>query len=266
MTRTATFTTRRGLADDHGSLQDAAPPDLTAAMKTEQVGIERALRRQGLPASLHVRTLGVGARAADRWAASLDGRACPSALVSMGFACGLNDACQLGHVVLSQGLLAEREKAVFHSDPQLLEMAAQACQQVGMPYHMGASLTVLKPALSSAQKENYGRQTGALSCAMEDYWLAREAHRVGVPFLSARVILDPVAQDLPAAIGELAECQGVTLALRVLAQSWRLPLLVRLAHQGNQAQRRLGAFATTLCPQLMPAVGSQSTLSPGGTS
>lgn len=240
-----------------------AAPDLVVAMTTEQIGIERALRRNDIPSVHQIRKLRVGAHAGSEWAASLEGRPAPSALVSMGFGCGLQQACDLGHVVLSQMLLAEGETESYHSDPDLLETAAQACQQAGIPYHMGPSYTVLKPALKSREKASLGRQTGALSCAMEDYWLAKEARRVGVPFLSTRVVLDPVTQDLPAAIGNLAYSQGLTMALRLLGQSWRLPVLLRLAFQGTRAQRCLGGFAVALCSRLLPAKRPQTTLSAG---
>ena len=159
--------------------------------------------------------------------------------------------------------LQKRKRTSITAIPQLLELAAQACQQAGITYHMGPSFTVLKPALKSTEKVEIGSKTGALSSAMEDYWLAREAQRVGVPFLSARVVLDPVTQDLPAGIGSLAYSQGLNLAVRLLGQSWHLPLLVRLAFQGSRAQRCLGAFAVALCPRLLPATRPQTTLCPG---
>ena len=264
MTHSATPPADQGPDSNQVVSASTASPDLVAAMATEQVGIERALRRAKLPMAYRIRKLSVGAAAGPAWASSREGRPDPSALVSMGFACGLQEPCELGHVILSQMLLAEGETEVFHSEPRFLELAVEACQQAGIPYHIGASLTVLKPALKSSEKESLGRQTGALSCAMEDYWLAKEAHRAGVPFLSARVILDPVEQDLPAAIGNLAYSQGLSMVLRLLAQSWRLPILVRLAFQGARAQRRLGSFATTLCSRLLETVGPRSTLSAGG--
>lgn len=220
-------------------------------MASERFGIQRALRRQSLSPALRVRKLGVGAQAGPVWAASLADRPAPSALVSMGFACGLHEACELGRVVLSQTLIAQQETESLHSDPCLLETAAEACQHAGIPYHIGPSLTALKPVLKSTEKERFGVQTGALSCAMEDYWLAREAGQAGVPFLSARVILDPVKQDIPPAIGNMASSHGLTMALRLFGQSWRLPQLLRLASQGMRAQGYLGRFATAFCSQLL---------------
>ena len=169
----------------------------------------------------------------------------------MGFACGLHEACELGRVVLSQTLIAQQETESLHSDPNLLGMAAQACQKAGLQYHIGPSLTTVEPVLKSTEKERFGVQTGAISGAMEDYWLAREAGQAGVPFLSARVILDPVKQDIPPAIGNMASSHGLTMALRLLGQSWRLPQLLRLASQGMRAKGYLGRFATAFCSQLL---------------
>ena len=233
-------------------------------MKTEQAGIRRALRHRYLPTVPPVRSLGVGLQAGDQWAASLEGRVVPSALVSLGFAGGLQDDCESGHIILSHTLLAERQTQAFHSDPHLLDIATQACQQADIPHHMGTSLTVLKPALKSSEKQSLGTQTGALSCAMEDYWLAQQARCAGVPFLSVRVVIDPITQDLPASIGNLAHRQGLAIALQLLALSWRLPLLVTLAFQSARAQRHLGTLAAALCSRLLPSAGPQSTLSIGG--
>ena len=235
------------------------PPDFVVAMNSEKAGIERALRLHRTASSEFVRKLRVGDRAGLEWRGSLQGRPRPSALVSMGFAGGLHDSCLTGQVALSQGLVAEQEAEVFHSDPLLLEVASQTCQQANLPYHVGTSLTLHRPALTSSEKRALERQSGALACAMEDYGLAREAHRIGVPFLSARVILDPVTQDLPASIGNLAFYQGLGLAIRVLGQGWRLPLLARLALQNHRAQKALGTLAVNLCPRLMPAHSPQFT-------
>ena len=248
---------------DHACSENAGTPDFVTAMTTEKVGIERALRRQTLSTEPRVMKLTVGVQSGAEWAASLEGRPVPSALVSMGFAGGLHEFCELGHVMLSQTLLAEHETEAFHSEPQLLEMAAQACHQAGIPYHMGPSLTVLRPALTATDKESLGIETGALSCAMEDYWLAKEARQAGVPFLSARVVLDPVSQNLPESIGKLAFSQGLGMALRLLGQVWRLPLLVRLAFQGACARKCLGIFTIALCSRLLPAAVPQSTPSTG---
>ena len=243
--------------------ENAATPDLVAAMMTEKVGIERAFRRGTLPTEPRVMKLKVGAQSGTAWAASLEGRPVPPALVSMGFACGLQESCKLGHVMLSQTFLAESETEAFHSDPCLLGIAAQACQQAGIQYHMGPSLTVLKPALKSTEKQSFGIQTGALSCDMDDYWLAKEAKKAGVPFLSARVVLDVMSQDLPAVIGKLAFAEGLSKAFLLLSQVWHLPLLVHLSFQSAHARKCLGTLAAALCSRLLPMPIPQSTLSAG---
>ena len=266
MSSERTFIPSGDMCDHEVYPHDGALPDLVAAMTMERIGIEKALRHRSSSTPLTVRKLSVGREAGTEWAASLKGRAAPSALVSMGFAGGLQEACELGHVILSQTLLAEQETGVLHGDPYLLETAAQGCRQAGIRYHMGPSLTVLRPALKSKEKEGVGIRTGSLSCAMEDYWLAKEAKQAKVPFLSARVVLDEVSQDLPAFVGKLAFTEGVGKALLVLGQVWRLPPLVGLAFQAIRAQKCLGAFAAAFCSALLPATMPQSTLSTGSAS
>ena len=208
--------------------------------------------------------LGVGAQAGRNWVASLEGRPTPSMLISMGLAGGLDHGYRLGDVVLSQRLLLEGEPQTFHSDPRLLGLTAQACQQAGLAYHVGDILTVHEAACTPSHKLGLGRQTGAIACSMEDYWLAREAHRMGVPFLSARVVLDPVEKTLPPFVADLAHHEGVALVVGALMRWWRLPELIVLARQADRAQRRLGAFANAFWSRLPATMQPQPTLSTEG--
>ena len=239
--------------------------DLTTAMKSEQACIQRALQGHPWNALPNVLFLGVGGQAGARWASSLEGRPKPSALISMGFAGGLHHSCRPNAIVLSQKLMSDREPEVFHSDPQLLETAAQACRDAGMTYHMGSALTVRDFVFSPAEKIRLGQESGALCCSMEDYWLAKEAHRIGVPFLAARVVLDPAEQDLPSFVINLANKQGAALAVAVLARWWRLPQLMLLARRAGGAEYRLRVFTKAFCSQLLSTSPSYLSLSAEGT-
>ena len=252
-----------------------APPDVATAMRREQNCIHRALPRHTLlkhticgdavrdPAA-NIWALGVGAQAGRNWVASLEGRPTPSMLISMGLAGGLVHGYRLGDVVLSERLLIEGELQTFHSDPRLLGLAAQACQHAGLVYHVGDILTVHEAACTPSHKLGLGRQTGAIACSMEDYWLAQEAHRMGVPFLSARVVLDPAEKTLPPFVAELAHHGGAALVVGAVMRWWRLPDLIVLARQAGRAQRRLEAFANAFWSKLPATMQPQPTLSTDG--
>jgi hypothetical protein len=76
---------------------------------------------------------------------------------------------------------------------------------------------------------------------MEDYWAAEVANDARVPFLSARVVLDPAGQALPHYVLGLAG-RPFEAALRVMSQPWRAPAMLALARMRNRAQSSLNQF------------------------
>ena len=257
-----------GLAGGPAGLQPAGMIDVAVAMRRERACLERALSGHPSEAMPNLMALGIGGQSAGRWASSLEGRRLPAMLLSMGFAGGLASDCRPGDVVLAERLVADGEAETFQSDPQLLALALRACRETGMAHCVGDALTVGMAVCHADLKARLGRETGAVACSMEDYWLAREAHRRGVPFLAARVVLDPVAQDLPPFIPGLAHSAGPALAVKALAGAslhWRsIPALIVLARQAGLAQRRLGAFAASLWPRLLAADSAYSLVSSVG--
>ena len=87
---------------------------------------------------------------------------------------------------------------------------------------------------------------------MEDYWAASVAQEAGVPFISARAILDPVRQTLPGYLSGIAGFRAKAL-MGVVAMPWRIPTLVGLARQFGIAQRALTGFALNFLTQVSDA-------------
>lgn len=104
------------------------------------------------------------------------------------------------------------------------------------------SLTVTRID-ESAQRKTEVRSTYPVGIVdMEDYWVAAAARESGVPFLSARVVLDEAHQALPGYLVGMTD-SPVRAAASVSVMPWRLPTMLGLARRIPMAQQCLTEFA-----------------------
>ena len=124
-----------------------------------------------------------------------------SALVSTGFCGALQADLRMGDLVLAD-VVRHRGEEILVS-PQLLERAWKALDAGGYAPRTGACVSVVEVA--DGPRKRALADDGALSVDMESGPLARWAREQKVPFLSLRVVLDPLGMDLPfSAKGSLA--------------------------------------------------------------
>ncbi|MCH7605654.1 MAG: hypothetical protein IH962_00735, partial [Chloroflexi bacterium] len=127
-------------------------------------------------------------------------------------------------------------------DPAMYQTAIEAAGQAGLPVAHLDSLTVdqviTKPTAKSALRDLY---PGGI-VDMEDYPIALVARESGIPFLSARIVLDVAEQGLPAYLPRMARSRTRAVA-SAAAMPWRIPAMWRLARQMATAQRVLTRFA-----------------------
>jgi hypothetical protein len=126
-------------------------------------------------------------------------------------------------------------------DPSMLEQAEAAAAAAGLPANAGASVTVGHLVGQPWERQAMWDRYGADSINMEDYTVAEAARRVGVPFLSARVVLDPASQRLPAYLPGISKTRHGILT-KVLAMPWRIPTMWRLKSQLELCQAVLTRF------------------------
>jgi hypothetical protein len=190
------------------------------------------------------------------------GRALPEALWLVGWCGGLRKELRVGDVVLAEATLTATTPGmavIDHPPPQALvdwlDAWAAACGQ-----HL-----VVAPALTSARvlahavDKHAAAATGAAAVEMEAAPLAKWAVERDVPFRHLRVVLDPLASNLPAAsrprTGEELHNEGddgggtgryVRRALwhpRTWPAVWRLQRQIRVA---SRVLTSLGAVLTSL--------------------
>ena len=142
-------------------------------------------------------------------------------------------------------------------DPRLWQWAMAAGRNIDKPVVYGDSLTVSDLVTAPSDKRAIERRYPVSIVNMEDYWAASVAQEAGIPFISARAILDPVDQDLPGYLSNIAGSRARAF-VGLVAMPWRLPTLVGLSRQIGIAQRALTDFALNFLTQVANATSAPS--------
>jgi nucleoside phosphorylase len=259
---------------------------IVASMEQEVAGLRRELRRRAprdvrppaqggwTGAMPDVRVIGVGEARAVEAARLLLGLSrhpdglplpLPEKLLMVGFTGGVDPTFPAGHLVLSSryylaagamskqelaGILgAEGREDFLSPDPEMWRQAVEAAAAAGLPSANVDSLTVSRLVTSPQAKRALGQLYPVGVVNMEDYWMARTARKAGVPFLSARVVLDAADKALP---GYLLGLSGsrTRAVLSIAALPWRFPAVLSLARRVPPAQRVLAKFALAFLERL----------------
>jgi adenosylhomocysteine nucleosidase len=166
-----------------------------------------------------------------------------SALLSFGFAGGLDPALRAGQVVLpSEVISAEGTRVSTSSEWRLqLSRAIAAVEPVG-----GMLLSATVPIATVEDKAALFRETGAVAVDMESLAIAQVAAAHGLPFMAVRVIVDGAADALPRAVAAAAR-GGHLSVLRIIGGLVAAPRdlvgLLRLSRRYRAATRSLAAVA-----------------------
>jgi hypothetical protein len=146
-------------------------------------------------------------------------------------------------------------------DSEMLGQGMQAATAAGQRWTRADSLTVDHLVATPEAKQAIRLRYPVGIVEMEDYWVAAAARKAGVPFLSARVVLDAADQALPGYLLGLSRSR-VRAAVTVAAMPWRIPALLGLARRLPLAQKALTGFATAFLGQLAGAEPAQPRLEP----
>ena len=159
-----------------------------------------------------------------------------STLVSTGFCGGLLPELRIGDLVLAD-VVRHRGEEILVS-PKLLHRAKTALDLGRHAPRTGTCESV--PYVADGAKKRRSADAGAVSVDMESGPLACWAWRNKIPFLSLRVVLDPLDVDLPFSVDD-------SLLISVL----RHPIVsLRSARSAVHAGRRLGRALNDLMPAL----------------
>ncbi len=225
---------------------------IIASMERELSGLRREISSDRSVDSLDLRVAGIGisrrqSGLREILRSAADGQ--PRGVLMLGFAGAVDRKLKTGDLVLSSRYYLDAHSEKFlTSDPAMRQSAIIAAANAGLPVTYSDSLTVdaivATPEAKAALAEKY--PVGIVE--MEDYWLAATIQDAGVPFISARVVLDTAHQSLPGHL--LGLSQGRTQdVLRTVAMPWRVPALLRLAYQARIARQALSRFALSFIRQ-----------------
>ena len=227
---------------------------VVASMDRETAALRRSARfPRGADASsspVRFYVMGVGKEKVERFLTSLPSDSTAlRCILSLGFAGALRDDLRTGDLVFAGRVHAVGEEGSFEVDPALLELAQDVAGELGTVRCFTAdTLTVPMVASSPAEKHLLAASVSAAIANMEDYWVARWSAQHGVPFLSARAVLDTAGQEVPAFVSGLAGKTLLTQALGVavhgLGRPEKLLSVARLVRQDRLARRSLAAFGS----------------------
>jgi adenosylhomocysteine nucleosidase len=155
------------------------------------------------------------------------------ALLSFGFAGGLDPALTAGTLVIPTSILSDG--ITYPVDPALAERFG------GCTGHRLLAATEI--AADAATKRRFFASTRAHAIDLESGAVARVAQAHSLPFVALRAISDPADRDLPpAALIALDRNGGIALIQvfrSILHQPSQLPALLQLATAAARARRTL---------------------------
>jgi adenosylhomocysteine nucleosidase len=198
--------------------------------------------------SVVIAEVGVGVDAARRGTADCLAVHRPKWVVSAGFAGGLADGLNKGHLLMADEVVASSGEAIAIDrkvDPASLASGL----------HVGRLLTVDRLIREPAEKRSLGTTHHAVACDMESFGVAQACREAGVPFISARVISDTVDDRLPPEIeallaqNSLAGRLGAATAA-VVNRFSSLGDMWKLYEDALKCSQRLARFLKGVCAEL----------------
>ncbi|VVE69867.1 5'-methylthioadenosine/S-adenosylhomocysteine nucleosidase [Pandoraea captiosa] len=161
-------------------------------------------------------------------------------LVSFGTAGGLIPGVKPGQWVIAHKVLdMPQQGAEF-----LTSIAWAEALRRAMPGALRADVAgVTAPVVSAHDKAALFRESGAAAADMESHIVARVAQAHGLPFVVARVVIDPAERSLPPAALAGMRSDGSTDILGVLrslaGNPLQLPALLRVGQDAGRAKQAM---------------------------
>jgi nucleoside phosphorylase len=208
----------------------------------------------------------MGTVRAERAAARLLERACPSALIIAGFAAGLAAGQSPGDIVVATSVIDAGGGPVPGGSapptgpalsPDTLLLAAARRAGSGLPgFRMGPLATSSGLALSAGAKRDLAERLGSpIAVDMETAPAARVASGRRMPWIAIRAITDGPEHAMPVDFlrhldDTTGEVSRASLARMAATAPWKVPGLVTLGRRAARAAGNLAAFIELLVQAL----------------
>jgi adenosylhomocysteine nucleosidase len=169
-------------------------------------------------------------------------------LISWGCAAALSESLKPGDLILADELI-DAGNVVMATSADWLAYAKNSLAKfvVIQSGRLAESTSIVS---SSKEKKQLHAITGAIALDMESVAVARVAKQHTLPFLTIRVIADPVNMNLPRAINYSLNNQGEMVLRKLLLFLFlhpaELPGLIKLGLHFNAAKKTLKSIAVHL--------------------
>ena len=174
----------------------------------------------------------------------------PNAMILVGFCGGADPNLEPGDLHVANSFLRPDLTDAVEADAQLSAHLSRAGENVGARVITGPSATV--DAIANRYlKSRLNRIAKAASVNMEDYWVARAACAVGVPFASVRAVLDTADVELPEYLSAQPANSSRMLG-SLIVNPGRIPVMMRLARLARIARNSLTRCMLAAIESLSP--------------
>lgn len=167
-----------------------------------------------------------------------------TALMSFGFAGGLDPALKVADLILAELVLDGGGATVF-PDPAWQAVTAHNFAELNV-----IPVTVYSDRVVIATPEDKARlhgETGASAVDMESFAVGNVARQLGLKFLVLRAILDPADQIIPesalAGYSQDGTISKKDIAGALMARPQDMPAMIQLGIDNRRAQQTLGSVA-----------------------
>jgi len=181
-----------------------------------------------------------------------------AAVLSAGCAGALIPGLAAGQLILAPDVRVQATDLAsqlehFPVDARLLLSARTAASQAAVLIAEGSLFTSTSVLLTPEDKIQQGKVTGAIAVEMESGVHAAFAAARGLPFLTLRVILDPVDMTIPAVTGLTTpdgDIRPFKAAAYAATHPHHLPVLLTLKRAQTAAAQSLSRLCRALFPLL----------------
>lgn len=171
----------------------------------------------------------------------------PDVCIASGLAGGLRSDLALRAILVPQGLSDARQTKLHRCSPELVQLA----HSLG-GVAVSRLLTVEQVVATVGDKRKLAAVGDAVD--MESLWVLGAAVERGIRSVAVRAISDTIDSDLPVDFAEVFNGAGEVRVGKVVSQlarrPQRLPALLRLAHQSQQAAAALASFLDRYVQQI----------------
>ena len=196
------------------------------------------------PRGLMAAQIGIGCTRAAELTRQFMAQYSPGAVVSLGFAGGLNPHLTPGTIVIATGLVSPDTSHVWaQAHKGLVEQFQAAAELERLPYHPGCLVSVSQVVAEMSAKARLWQACGADAVDMETAGIARAASEATLPWLALRAIVDTAVESVPVECLRLVDDAGQismkALMLAVCHSPSTLRHVWRLAISSVVARRHL---------------------------